>query len=212
MIKIVKITSVLLPPQKCGKLDPTFASATLLFQKDPPANVQLFQVRTDGVWLVSGALADHSRWCSPLANDLLELFVGCWKLLTVMHKNPGKKMGITLMSVKLFAPFYLPKFLSWHYSHLQLLLTEKNLYFYFVCSGSSLGLMCKVRSSLEHINKQTNKKQLSTEAFWEAVGKGSAFPMNVLDFVGHIASAATPQLSCCSTKTARGKHCIPIKL
>ena len=27
----------------CGKLDPTFASATLLFQKDPPANVQLFQ-------------------------------------------------------------------------------------------------------------------------------------------------------------------------
>lgn len=28
---------------KCGKLDPTFASATLLFQKDCPANVQLFQ-------------------------------------------------------------------------------------------------------------------------------------------------------------------------
>uniref|UniRef100_A0A3Q2GVY3 Xanthine dehydrogenase/oxidase n=1 Tax=Equus caballus TaxID=9796 RepID=A0A3Q2GVY3_HORSE len=28
---------------KCGKLDPTFASATLLFQKDPPTNVQLFQ-------------------------------------------------------------------------------------------------------------------------------------------------------------------------
>ncbi|KAM8785131.1 xanthine dehydrogenase/oxidase isoform 1-T1 [Rhynchonycteris naso] len=28
---------------KCGKLDPTFASATLLFQKDPPANAQLFQ-------------------------------------------------------------------------------------------------------------------------------------------------------------------------
>ncbi|XP_006910426.1 xanthine dehydrogenase/oxidase [Pteropus alecto] len=28
---------------KCGKLDPTFASATLLFQKDPPANVQLYQ-------------------------------------------------------------------------------------------------------------------------------------------------------------------------
>uniref|UniRef100_A0A667GIK6 xanthine dehydrogenase n=1 Tax=Lynx canadensis TaxID=61383 RepID=A0A667GIK6_LYNCA len=27
----------------CGKLDPTHASATLLFQKDPPANVQLFQ-------------------------------------------------------------------------------------------------------------------------------------------------------------------------
>lgn len=27
----------------CGKVDPTFASATLLFQKDPPANVQLFQ-------------------------------------------------------------------------------------------------------------------------------------------------------------------------
>ncbi|XP_075392187.1 xanthine dehydrogenase/oxidase [Tenrec ecaudatus] len=28
---------------KCSQLDPTFASATLLFQKDPPANVQLFQ-------------------------------------------------------------------------------------------------------------------------------------------------------------------------
>ncbi|XP_076991100.1 xanthine dehydrogenase/oxidase isoform X2 [Tamandua tetradactyla] len=28
---------------KCAKLDPTVASATLLFQKDPPANVQLFQ-------------------------------------------------------------------------------------------------------------------------------------------------------------------------
>uniref|UniRef100_A0A673TAA5 FAD-binding PCMH-type domain-containing protein n=1 Tax=Suricata suricatta TaxID=37032 RepID=A0A673TAA5_SURSU len=28
---------------QCGKLDPTHASATLLFQKDPPANVQLFQ-------------------------------------------------------------------------------------------------------------------------------------------------------------------------
>lgn len=28
---------------KCGKLDPTYASATLLFHKDPPANVQLFQ-------------------------------------------------------------------------------------------------------------------------------------------------------------------------
>ncbi|KAM9177432.1 xanthine dehydrogenase/oxidase-like [Dugong dugon] len=28
---------------KCGTLDPTFASATLLFQKDPPANVHLFQ-------------------------------------------------------------------------------------------------------------------------------------------------------------------------
>ncbi|KAM9601481.1 xanthine dehydrogenase/oxidase [Trichechus inunguis] len=27
----------------CGKLDPTFASATSLFQKDPPANIQLFQ-------------------------------------------------------------------------------------------------------------------------------------------------------------------------
>ncbi|EPY82416.1 xanthine dehydrogenase/oxidase [Camelus ferus] len=27
----------------CGKLDPTYASATLLFHKDPPANVQLFQ-------------------------------------------------------------------------------------------------------------------------------------------------------------------------
>ncbi|XP_003473062.1 xanthine dehydrogenase/oxidase [Cavia porcellus] len=31
------------PEDKCGTLDPTFASATLLFQKDPPANVQLFQ-------------------------------------------------------------------------------------------------------------------------------------------------------------------------
>ncbi|XP_036190852.1 xanthine dehydrogenase/oxidase isoform X4 [Myotis myotis] len=31
------------PEDKCGKLDPTFASATFLFQKDPPANVQLFQ-------------------------------------------------------------------------------------------------------------------------------------------------------------------------
>lgn len=27
----------------CGRLDPTFASATLLFHKDPPANVQVFQ-------------------------------------------------------------------------------------------------------------------------------------------------------------------------
>ncbi|XP_066122938.1 xanthine dehydrogenase/oxidase isoform X2 [Saccopteryx bilineata] len=33
---------------KCGKLDPTFASATLLFQKDPPANVQLFQEVPNG--------------------------------------------------------------------------------------------------------------------------------------------------------------------
>ncbi|XP_016074407.1 PREDICTED: xanthine dehydrogenase/oxidase [Miniopterus natalensis] len=31
------------PEDKCGELDPTFASATLLFQKDPPANIQLFQ-------------------------------------------------------------------------------------------------------------------------------------------------------------------------
>ncbi|XP_060042807.1 xanthine dehydrogenase/oxidase isoform X2 [Erinaceus europaeus] len=31
------------PEDKCGKLDPTHASATLLFQKDPPSNVQLFQ-------------------------------------------------------------------------------------------------------------------------------------------------------------------------
>nr|KAF6329459.1 xanthine dehydrogenase [Pipistrellus kuhlii] len=31
------------PEDKCGQLDPTFASATFLFQKDPPANVQLFQ-------------------------------------------------------------------------------------------------------------------------------------------------------------------------
>lgn len=36
-------------PQVCGELDPTFASATLLFQKDPPANVQLFQVSTHSV-------------------------------------------------------------------------------------------------------------------------------------------------------------------
>nr|XP_060484998.1 xanthine dehydrogenase/oxidase-like [Panthera onca] len=43
MIELVMITTVNLPPQKCGKLDPTHASATLLFQKDPPANVQLFQ-------------------------------------------------------------------------------------------------------------------------------------------------------------------------
>ncbi|XP_032981508.1 xanthine dehydrogenase/oxidase isoform X2 [Rhinolophus ferrumequinum] len=28
---------------ECGRLDPTFASATLLFQKDPPANVQVYQ-------------------------------------------------------------------------------------------------------------------------------------------------------------------------
>ncbi|XP_037663546.1 xanthine dehydrogenase/oxidase [Choloepus didactylus] len=28
---------------KCAKLDPTYASATLLFHKDPPANVQFFQ-------------------------------------------------------------------------------------------------------------------------------------------------------------------------
>ncbi|XP_014636522.1 PREDICTED: xanthine dehydrogenase/oxidase [Ceratotherium simum simum] len=34
--------------QKCGKLDPTFTSATLLFQKDPPANVQLFQEVPNG--------------------------------------------------------------------------------------------------------------------------------------------------------------------
>ncbi|XP_058407487.1 xanthine dehydrogenase/oxidase isoform X3 [Diceros bicornis minor] len=33
---------------KCGKLDPTFTSATLLFQKDPPANVQLFQEVPNG--------------------------------------------------------------------------------------------------------------------------------------------------------------------
>ncbi|CAD7676511.1 unnamed protein product [Nyctereutes procyonoides] len=33
---------------KCGKLDPTYASATLLFHKDPPANVQLFQEVPEG--------------------------------------------------------------------------------------------------------------------------------------------------------------------
>ncbi|XP_071457326.1 xanthine dehydrogenase/oxidase [Marmota flaviventris] len=31
------------PEDNCGVLDPTFTSATLLFHKDPPANVQLFQ-------------------------------------------------------------------------------------------------------------------------------------------------------------------------
>ncbi|XP_004451136.2 xanthine dehydrogenase/oxidase isoform X2 [Dasypus novemcinctus] len=33
---------------KCGQLDPTYDSATLLFQKDPPANVQLFQEVPEG--------------------------------------------------------------------------------------------------------------------------------------------------------------------
>uniref|UniRef100_A0A8C5P1W4 Xanthine dehydrogenase/oxidase n=1 Tax=Jaculus jaculus TaxID=51337 RepID=A0A8C5P1W4_JACJA len=32
-----------IPEDRCGKLEPTFASATLLFQKDPPSNIQLFQ-------------------------------------------------------------------------------------------------------------------------------------------------------------------------
>ena len=49
MMEIVMITSVILSPQKCGKLDPTYSSATLLFHKDPPANIQLFQVSTDGM-------------------------------------------------------------------------------------------------------------------------------------------------------------------
>lgn len=66
MIEIVMITSVVLPPQKCGRLDPTFASATLLFHKDPPANVQVFQVSIDSTWLISGALAtisgDADHW------------------------------------------------------------------------------------------------------------------------------------------------------
>lgn len=61
MMEIVKVTSVILPPQQCGKLDPTFASATFLFQKDPPANVQLFQVSGDSVWLTSGALAEFIK-------------------------------------------------------------------------------------------------------------------------------------------------------
>lgn len=61
MIELVMITTVNLPPQKCGKLDPTHASATLLFQKDPPANVQLFQVSIPDVWLISQALAGHIR-------------------------------------------------------------------------------------------------------------------------------------------------------
>lgn len=43
----------------CGKLDPTFASATLLFQKDPPANVQLFQVSTHGMSNFRGPAATH---------------------------------------------------------------------------------------------------------------------------------------------------------
>lgn len=46
---------------KCGRLDPTFASATLLFQKDPPANVQVYQVSINCTWLISGALADIIR-------------------------------------------------------------------------------------------------------------------------------------------------------
>lgn len=48
-----------LPPQMCGKLDPTFASATLLFQKDPPANVQLFQVSTHGMFNFRGSAVTH---------------------------------------------------------------------------------------------------------------------------------------------------------
>lgn len=59
MIEIVMITVVILSPQNCAKLDPTDASATLLFKKDPPANVQLFQVSTRNVWLISQALAGH---------------------------------------------------------------------------------------------------------------------------------------------------------
>lgn len=59
MIGIVMITTVILLPQNCAKLDPSDASATLLFQKDPPANVQLFQVSIHDVWLISRALAGH---------------------------------------------------------------------------------------------------------------------------------------------------------
>lgn len=76
MIDLVMITPVNLPPQKCGKLDPTHASATLLFQKDPPANVQLFQVSIPDVWLISQALTGRIRWCWPLVNDQLESYVG----------------------------------------------------------------------------------------------------------------------------------------
>lgn len=59
VIEAVTITSAAFSPQKCGKLDPTYASATWLFHKDPPANVQLFQVSMDGRWLISGVLAGH---------------------------------------------------------------------------------------------------------------------------------------------------------
>lgn len=60
VMETVKVASVILPPQKCGELDPTFASATLLFQKDPPANIQLFQVSVDGVRLMSEPLQTTS--------------------------------------------------------------------------------------------------------------------------------------------------------
>jgi hypothetical protein len=56
---IVMTTSAVSPLQKCGRLDPTFTSATLLFQKDPPANVQLFQVSTYSVCWYQG-------FCKPL--------------------------------------------------------------------------------------------------------------------------------------------------
>lgn len=65
MTATIMITFVILPPQECGKLDPTYTSATLPFQKDPPANIQLFQVSTDGGQQYQGPLqatlddADH---------------------------------------------------------------------------------------------------------------------------------------------------------
>ena len=40
--------------------------------------------------------------------------------------------------------------------------------------------------------------------FWEALGQGSASPINILGFVGHTVSVATPQLCHGSMKTARG--------
>lgn len=62
---IVLASSVTSLPQVCGKLDPTFASATLLFQKDPPANVQLFQVSTHGMFNIRAPAATcDDSWLS----------------------------------------------------------------------------------------------------------------------------------------------------
>uniref|UniRef100_A0A5F8GMS9 Xanthine dehydrogenase/oxidase n=1 Tax=Monodelphis domestica TaxID=13616 RepID=A0A5F8GMS9_MONDO len=52
---------------KCDKLDPTYASATLLFQKEPPANVQLFQE------VPKGQAEDDMLFCDdipPYSNEL----------------------------------------------------------------------------------------------------------------------------------------------